>query len=104
MFEETRVSNIFKASQGQITEVNLKDLSWPCLWKKGAYPGPAALLNSLLHNPMGLLAQNPIYISAFYLFPQGYNDAKSSHSQLTIYLLASFSLILIELRSFSHGF
>lgn len=70
MFGEISVSNFFKASQGQITAADLKGQGWPCLWEKGMWPGPAASLNSLLHNTMCLLAQNPIYTSAFIFSPR----------------------------------
>lgn len=73
-------------------------------WEKGIWPGPVALLNSLLHNTMWWLAQKPIYTSAFIFSPQGYDDAKSSHFQLTTYLFAYFFKILVEPRNFSHGF
>lgn len=55
---------------------------------------------------MWLLAQNPIYTSAFIPPPpdQGYNDAKFSPFQLTTYLFAYFYLILVEPRNVSHGF
>lgn len=90
MFEEIRVSTFFKASQGQITEADLKGLGRACLWEMGVWPCGYLLETSVTYQ--------------LNFFPQGYVDATSSHFQLTSYLFGYFSLILVELRNFSNGF
>ena len=49
MFEEIRVSTFFKASQGQITEADLKGLGRACLWEMGVWPCGYLLKTSLTY-------------------------------------------------------
>lgn len=84
MFGEIRVSNFFKASQSQMTEVDLKGRAALPLGEEHVASCLPALPSPQRHV---LTCPEPYLHISFSLFPQDYDETKSSCLQPTTYFL-----------------